>query len=192
MGACDFFTAAEGPTMAAAFNAAVDQARYEYGSAGYTGTIAEKRSYVELVLPTGVSAEDAYGALSGWYDDADLGEPMGSAIWRRTVTLATTQTVHEQVPVNVTPSPPDTNLKRGWNADMHAARLVEAGKWELVEVKPPPEYMVKAAAARTALQSGVPIRMLTIARQSHNDKWGPAVGIQTGPGTFVFCGTASM
>ena len=48
MGACEFYSVAEGPTVKAAFSTAIDNARYDYGHAGYTGTIAEKDS-VELV-----------------------------------------------------------------------------------------------------------------------------------------------
>lgn len=45
MGACTFGTVARGATASDAFNTAVDEARYEYGHGGYTGTIAEKDSF---------------------------------------------------------------------------------------------------------------------------------------------------
>jgi len=48
MGAVDFYTFAKGDTAKEAFNSAVDRARYEYGHGGYTGTIAEKSSFVKV------------------------------------------------------------------------------------------------------------------------------------------------
>ena len=56
MGAETFVSRARGKTAAKAFNAAVDQARYEYGHGGYTGTIAEKDSFTMIPLPEGMGA----------------------------------------------------------------------------------------------------------------------------------------
>lgn len=50
MGAQDFMTIASGQTAREAFRRAVEDARYESGHGGYTGTIAEKDSY-KLVVP---------------------------------------------------------------------------------------------------------------------------------------------
>lgn len=64
MGACNFTTVARGKTAADAFDTAVRDARYDYGHAGYTGTIAEKSGYVEFALPSGVTADDLEWAIS--------------------------------------------------------------------------------------------------------------------------------
>ena len=45
MGAETFFTKSRGNSPKAAFEKAVQEANYDYGHAGYTGTIAEKDSY---------------------------------------------------------------------------------------------------------------------------------------------------
>lgn len=45
MGACEFFTSAAGSTVREAFNNAVEDALYESGHGGYTGTIAEKDGF---------------------------------------------------------------------------------------------------------------------------------------------------
>jgi len=45
MGACDFYDVVEGKTAQEAFQKAVEEARYESGQGGYTGTIAEKGGY---------------------------------------------------------------------------------------------------------------------------------------------------
>lgn len=58
MGACDFVTFIEGKVAQDAFNQAVEEARYKYGHAGYTGTIAEKPGY-EIVSSEPLSLEDA-------------------------------------------------------------------------------------------------------------------------------------
>jgi hypothetical protein len=50
MGGQTFSQAATGNTPADAFKNAVEQARYDYGHAGYTGTIAEKDSFI-MVSP---------------------------------------------------------------------------------------------------------------------------------------------
>lgn len=51
MGATTFYTKAKGKTADEAFRTAVDDALYKYGHAGYTGTIAEKRSFVMIASP---------------------------------------------------------------------------------------------------------------------------------------------
>lgn len=52
MGAEQFVTRATGASASEAFSRAVEQAQYDYGHAGYTGTIAEKRGF-KLVTPNG-------------------------------------------------------------------------------------------------------------------------------------------
>lgn len=53
MGAETFFTRASGESPQAAFIDAVSQARYDRGHTGYTGTIAEKRTFNMIPLPHG-------------------------------------------------------------------------------------------------------------------------------------------
>jgi hypothetical protein len=53
MGANQFSTRARGTTAEIAFRAAVDEAGYEHGHGGYSGTIAEKRSFVVISVPKG-------------------------------------------------------------------------------------------------------------------------------------------
>ena len=48
MGATTFRTSATGATAAEAFRAAAKQAAYEHGHGGYTGTIAEKYSFIMI------------------------------------------------------------------------------------------------------------------------------------------------
>jgi len=48
----------ETTTVSAAFLHAVEQAQWEHGHGGYTGTIAEKHGYVEFTIPEGLSAQD--------------------------------------------------------------------------------------------------------------------------------------
>lgn len=55
MGAATFVTRSRTADANAAFNECVERARYEYGNAGYTGSIAEKNSFklaTEDILPT--------------------------------------------------------------------------------------------------------------------------------------------
>lgn len=52
MGAADFRTIGFGKTAEDAFRQACDDAAWEHGHGGYTGTIAEKRSFREIKPPT--------------------------------------------------------------------------------------------------------------------------------------------
>lgn len=58
MGACEFSVRAKGRSAREAFQNAVDEALYESGHGGYTGSIAEKRSFIEIPLPQGEKAGD--------------------------------------------------------------------------------------------------------------------------------------
>lgn len=51
MGADTFIQVQTGKNANAAFNDAVERAAYEHGHAGYTGTLAEKDSFVMIPLP---------------------------------------------------------------------------------------------------------------------------------------------
>lgn len=53
MGANDFMVRSKGTTPDKAFVAAREQALYDYGHRGYTGTIAEKSSFTMIQLPEG-------------------------------------------------------------------------------------------------------------------------------------------
>lgn len=65
MGAESFSIRAKGRTAAEAFKAAVAQAQYDYGHSGYTGTIAEKDSFIMLPTPADI----------GTYYDYDPEDP---------------------------------------------------------------------------------------------------------------------
>jgi len=54
MGADNFRVRAFGKTAEAAFSAVVDEAKWEHGHGGYTGTIAEKNSFIVCPPPKGV------------------------------------------------------------------------------------------------------------------------------------------
>lgn len=68
MGANSFETRARGKTAQDAFRTAVEQARYDHGHAGYTGTIAEKHSFAMIPVPPG---EDAQTIARRLIDDDD-------------------------------------------------------------------------------------------------------------------------
>lgn len=76
MGAHAFFTYAFGKTANDAFRAAVEQAQWDYGHGGYTGTIAEKRDFVLLPKP---STRLSTRALA----DCAIGDDDHYIIWRK-------------------------------------------------------------------------------------------------------------
>jgi hypothetical protein len=59
--------------LQSAFSEAYEQAAYDYGHAGYTGTIAEKPGAIHFVLPEGVTPEEALSALQNSYAYWDSG-----------------------------------------------------------------------------------------------------------------------
>ena len=68
MGADTFFHYASGKTVSEAFASAQKEARYDFGHSGYTGTIAEKDSYIVISCPTGENPEDFADDLIGKCD----------------------------------------------------------------------------------------------------------------------------
>lgn len=55
MGATSFRVTTRGDTAKAAFRTAVEDAQYESGHGGYTGTIAEKNEFREIAPPAGMT-----------------------------------------------------------------------------------------------------------------------------------------
>lgn len=78
MGATTFDVVSEGPTAKEAFGTATSEARHLYGHGGYTGTIAEKRSFVVIPLPKGKEPRKyAYDLLNN--DDPRVNDKWGPA-----------------------------------------------------------------------------------------------------------------
>ena len=69
MGAEQFETESNGKDLAEAFQRAVDGAFYDWGHAGYTGSICEKPGAYLIPTPKGVTAQDVVEAIvaaQGW------------------------------------------------------------------------------------------------------------------------------
>ena len=66
MGADTFQTISFGPNATEAFRNAQEEARYEHGHHGYTGTIAEKDGFELLALPPRVTARKFLGWLEAY------------------------------------------------------------------------------------------------------------------------------
>ena len=58
MGAAEFITVGTGKTAKEAFRNAIEEALYEYGHGGYTGTIAEKDSFVIIEISSNTDPEE--------------------------------------------------------------------------------------------------------------------------------------
>jgi hypothetical protein len=78
VGADSFIVTAPGKTAGEAFQAAVDEARYLHGRAGYTGTIAEKSEFVVIPLPKGEGPEEFANRLLD-EDDRRIADKWGPA-----------------------------------------------------------------------------------------------------------------
>ncbi len=68
MGASVFFEQARGKTADEAFARAVEQACYDHGHSGYSGTIAEKQNFTMIPVPKG---EDPVAFANRLIDEAD-------------------------------------------------------------------------------------------------------------------------
>lgn len=69
MGACEFFHEAEGQTPKEAFIKARNEAAYDHGHSGYTGTIAEKLDFIMISVPFGDDPHDYAQELINNCDD---------------------------------------------------------------------------------------------------------------------------
>ena len=78
MGAQEFFQRAKGKTAKDAFLMARDQAAYEHGHGGYTGTLAEKSGFIEIPVPDGKDPHDFANDLMQ-YDDPRVSSKWGDA-----------------------------------------------------------------------------------------------------------------
>jgi hypothetical protein len=71
MGAEQFITTAEGATVKEAFDAAREEAAYERGHRGYTGTIAEKDEFVIISDAVGMTRTMAEALAEKLLRDGD-------------------------------------------------------------------------------------------------------------------------
>ena len=79
MGACEFTCLGKGKTAQKAFNILVEEAQYDYGHAGYTGTIAEKDSFVMIDVPADCKTPIVYADKLLADDDKRISDKWGPA-----------------------------------------------------------------------------------------------------------------
>ena len=77
MGACDFYESSSYVDVNKAFQSITENARYEHGAGGYSGTIAEKSDFT-ILTHTPQSPEELQ-ALQEQYDDGDKWGPAYAA-----------------------------------------------------------------------------------------------------------------
>ena len=82
MGGSEFMNVGKGKTAQIAFDNLVKQAQWDHGHAGYTGTIAEKRSMVEFPRPKGMRRVTVIKAVRdlGRIGKDDDGNPKTDAV----------------------------------------------------------------------------------------------------------------
>jgi len=78
MGAVNFYHIEVGKNAKDAFQKAVEQAQYDHGHSGYTGTIAEKSSFVMIPLPDGMKPMELADKLME-EDDPRINDKWGDA-----------------------------------------------------------------------------------------------------------------
>jgi len=75
MGATNYVTVSKGKTANEAFSSAHEQAQWEHGHGGYTGTIAEKDSFVEFPRPKGTRKDTVMkivDAMTTYWDEKKM------------------------------------------------------------------------------------------------------------------------
>jgi hypothetical protein len=80
MGATTFGTKSSGKTAKEAFAEAVQEARYMHGHGGYSGTIAEKRSFTMITPPSNVGKTEKDLIKYAW-ELIDKGDPRVDDKW---------------------------------------------------------------------------------------------------------------
>jgi hypothetical protein len=78
MGGQTFTVVAKGRTAREAFESALVEARHEYGNRGYTGSIAEKMSYILIMPPAGTDPGTYANAMLD-QDDPRISDKWGPA-----------------------------------------------------------------------------------------------------------------
>ena len=78
MGASEFTHIAKGKTAREAFTSARESAQYNCGHSGYTGTIAEKDTFVKIEVPEGQNARE-YAKQLLEKDDERISDKWGPA-----------------------------------------------------------------------------------------------------------------
>jgi hypothetical protein len=78
MGAMTFWHKARGKTALEAFRSAVEEAEYDYGHSGYTGTIAEKNEFTLIPVPSNMDPEEYAQELMD-LDDERISDKWGPA-----------------------------------------------------------------------------------------------------------------
>ena len=113
MGAEYFVTSAAGASLEDAFSDAVHAARHEYGHGGYTGTLAEKGSFI-VIDRTLRSLSDACAYAESLYDDPRLDKwgAAGAIPYLKDQAPASTRTVR----VTVTVPGPELTEQAIWDA----------------------------------------------------------------------------
>lgn len=93
MGASDFYQHIEGADVRTAFNQAHQEAQYEYGHGGYTGSLAEKHNYI-IISSLPVALDDARRTAQQLISDndpriSDKWGPAGAIAVHNALTTAT-------------------------------------------------------------------------------------------------------
>ena len=78
MGAEQFMTSASGKSPQEAFDRAVEEAHYQWGRGGYTGTVAEKMGFILIDVPEGEDPQKFADRLLD-EDDSRIDDKWGPA-----------------------------------------------------------------------------------------------------------------
>lgn len=165
-----------------AFLREVTQARYEYGSGGYTGTMAEKSSFVLVTLPEGITPPELYDAMLSAND-----EPKPRQRWTREATVRIKMSCDRP-----SDSPPQwTPIKQNQMLPMSnhfVAEVLDDGLWqpdgEITVSEPAQQRWNNVLKVRQAMPNFDDLH------RCFDDKWGPCLAVSH-EDRWVFMGWAS-
>jgi len=75
MGAATFRDSGTGKSAKHVFHELKEEAEYQFGHDDYTGTIAEKSSFIEFTPPTGMSVKEFINAIESYDEEEDNNVP---------------------------------------------------------------------------------------------------------------------
>ena len=190
MGACDFIAVSNGKTVRDAFASATSQAQWEHGHGGYTGTIAEKGSFIEFAIPIekiprGTQEVQRYVPATKSHETETIPAPWEESLttainWYRTYAWTRDWNGRPELRKHNLFTQDAPEAPAGW------AKYLEskpAGYWE--------ERWKRERDCAKFFHDLLGVRTWESLVRTYEDKWGPAVAIKTGDNEWTFLGMAS-
>lgn len=180
MGATDFSTTSSAKTAQLAFRKAQEEARYEDGHGGYTGTIAEVSSF--RMVDVDAVAKWAIARLTTRKAHFSLAGQRKLRVAIKAAKKANDWRTEAELEANIV-----YRATNGWGANAVRETEAEACKRMRADVA----KQLKALKGKRDRKTAVIRAMFDLNHPSIQDKWGSCGCVELKKGTFCFFGFAS-